>query len=475
MAGEEATRSPTPAPHSGAGVAVAIEAPPSGEAAGTGELLATLDRTVGALGAQPLSEAVDAAGLTDSVAQLERLERRLHAEKVRRIGEIEARQAFAGEARSTVELLADRLALTRGEARAHTEAAAALGALPQTAALAADGKLGLGQLHQAARGLGELARHTDDADGTADAALHGLDELVATAGPQQNRSQLRQRIDAYLDDTVPEALRDREQRAWQRRRLTWHTGRDGLLHLDGRLDPTSGAHLTAALEPLARPDSADDPRTTGQRRADALTTLARRHLDSGELPQLAHQRPHVTLITTIDALTDRERADADNPADAESDEPAADRDDRPAAARGEDAPTRPRALLDGVGPVSPATARQLACDAELTDVVVDRNHDVLDVGRAHPHPTTRQWTALAARDRGCIGCHAPVSRCQAHHITYWSHGGPTDLANLCLLCWSCHHRVHHHDWTVTHTTHGGFALQPPTPNHTEPAHHRQPD
>jgi Domain of unknown function (DUF222) len=34
--------------------------------------------------------------------------------------------------------------------------------------------------------------------------------------------------------------------------------------------------LLAALEPLARPATAEDPRSGGQRRADALTELARR-------------------------------------------------------------------------------------------------------------------------------------------------------------------------------------------------------
>jgi hypothetical protein len=151
MARDEAIRDTTPADGPRTGQAVATDPPPSGEPGSTAELLATLDQALTALRAQPLSDAVGDAALTDSVEQLERLERRLHAETVRRVGEVEDRQAFAGQARSTADLLADRLNLTRGEARAHTDAAEALHALPQTADLFARGELGIGQVRQAAR------------------------------------------------------------------------------------------------------------------------------------------------------------------------------------------------------------------------------------------------------------------------------------------------------------------------------------
>jgi hypothetical protein len=43
---------------------------------------------------------------------------------------------------------------------------------------------------------------------------------------------------------------------------------------------------------------------------------------------------------------------------------------------------------------------------------------------------------------------ARVVRCQAHHIHHWADGGLTNLSNLCLLCWGCHHRIHHYGWQV---------------------------
>ncbi|SHN46619.1 HNH endonuclease signature motif containing protein, partial [Cryptosporangium aurantiacum] len=37
---------------------------------------------------------------------------------------------------------------------------------------------------------------------------------------------------------------------------------------------------------------------------------------------------------------------------------------------------------------------------------------------------------------------------QAHHIIPWTHGGPTDMNNLILLCGFHHHRVHDEGWTL---------------------------
>ena len=75
-------------------------------------------------------------------------------------------------------------------------------------------------------------------------------------------------------------------KAYERRFLNLSQGWDGMWHLDGVLDPESGATLAAAIRPLASPSGRDDTRTPGQRRADALTDIARRVLDSGTLPQV---------------------------------------------------------------------------------------------------------------------------------------------------------------------------------------------
>ena len=87
----------------------------------------------------------------------------------------------------------------------------------------------------------------------------------------------------------------------------------------------------------------------------------------------------------------------------------------------------------------------VCCDAEVTEVTMTRNHEVLDAGRTRRQPTRRQRIAVIARDKACIGCGAPVSRSQIHHVEWWIRDlGPTDEDNLCLTCWTCHFNIHHH-------------------------------
>ena len=77
---------------------------------------------------------------------------------------------------------------------------------------------------------------------------------------------------------------------------------DGLLAIDGTLDPEAGQLLLAALDPLTRPANAADGRRGSQRRADALTELARRALAGGRLPQSGGVRPQLAVLVDLDSL-----------------------------------------------------------------------------------------------------------------------------------------------------------------------------
>ena len=59
------------------------------------------------------------------------------------------------------------------------------------------------------------------------------------------------------------------------------------------------------------------------------------------------------------------------------------------------------------------------------------------------------YNALVARDLHCRwpGCDRPASWCDAHHIHWYEHGGPTAIDNLVLLCRRHHRKLHQHpDW-----------------------------
>ncbi|MBT2515390.1 HNH endonuclease signature motif containing protein [Arthrobacter sp. ISL-30] len=102
------------------------------------------------------------------------------------------------------------------------------------------------------------------------------------------------------------------------------------------------------------------------------------------------------------------------------------------------------------GPVSAAVIRKMACDAELLPVVMGTEGQVLDIGRTSRVFPPHIRKAITARDLGCAfpGCTMPAPWCEAHHITYWSHGGTTSTSNGTLLCSHHHHLIHKEHWQI---------------------------
>jgi len=233
----------------------------------------------------------------------------------------------------------------------------------------ARGEVGVGQATVAARALQDLPvtgdRETDRA------AVAELDRLVAAEGQTQDRRQLGRTVDEWASRRDGNRLAERERRAFLRRHLWAGHDRDGQPLIEGRLTPIVLAKLGAVLDPLAGRAGDDDDRTIGQRRHDALETVLDRaaavtthYPDPGPRPERPDRDPHprreptsdpdvartpvtggpvgsfeggraqVLLITTPDAVHDH-----------------------PAAAASE---------LDGFGPVSSDTARQVCCDADIT-------------------------------------------------------------------------------------------------------------
>ncbi|MBD8536042.1 HNH endonuclease signature motif containing protein [Plantibacter sp. CFBP 13570] len=107
--------------------------------------------------------------------------------------------------------------------------------------------------------------------------------------------------------------------------------------------------------------------------------------------------------------------------------------------------------IDGIDePIGPGALRRLAADANLIPAVLRGPSQVLDLGTSTRLFSRAQKLALAERDGGCAwtGCTHPPSFTEAHHITWWSRGGPTNLDNGILLCPFHHHRIHDDHWTI---------------------------
>jgi Domain of unknown function (DUF222)/HNH endonuclease len=199
---------------------------------------------------------------------------------------------------------------------------------------------------------------------------------------------------------------------------------DGRVSATLDLDLLTGEELMAALDPLCRPiplpDGSPDPRPTGRRRADAVGQILRTYLSSSQRPTSGGVLPHVTLIRPTPAAL--------------------------AAVSGDGAVD----TLGFGGPISASTADLITCDSTVGVVTVDGAGAPLDVGRAERLFTPVIRKGLAVRDCGCAypGCGRPVSWCDAHHITPWSHGGTTSLDNGVLLCRLHHTAIHHGGWQV---------------------------
>lgn len=106
---------------------------------------------------------------------------------------------------------------------------------------------------------------------------------------------------------------------------------------------------------------------------------------------------------------------------------------------------------DGTGPINYLTLDRMLCDADIIPVIIDGTGEILDIGRSRRYPSPAQRRALTLRDRGCVfpGCDININRCDAHHIVPWEWNGPTNLANLVLVCRYHHHCVHEGGFVLT--------------------------
>jgi hypothetical protein len=104
------------------------------------------------------------------------------------------------------------------------------------------------------------------------------------------------------------------------------------------------------------------------------------------------------------------------------------------------------------GPVelTRTAAQRLACEANWRIILTDRAQ-VLGATAAHPNVSAALRAALIARDGGCRfpSCRQPAAVCVNHHSIPVSHGGPTELEYLALLCEAHHHAIHEGGWADT--------------------------
>jgi Domain of unknown function (DUF222)/HNH endonuclease len=302
------------------------------------------------------------------------------------VAELDRRGGFAGS--TVAEWLAWRCALTPRSAREHVRVARCLGELPLIHAAFARGELSYAKVRA-------LTRVADE---------RSEEELLELAR-HMTASQLERAVRAYRNVTAQEA---NDLQALAHVGYTW--AEDGSLILRAQLAPEDGAFVLRALEAardrLQERDWSDERGSAEPRRpssAETLVEMADMALSAGSSERSGGERYQVVVHVEAEGGM---------------------------------------SVLEDGPAVSEETARRIACDASLVQLV-ERDGEPLSVGRKTRTVPPSIRRALQARDRCCQfpGCDNRRFL-HAHHIEHWSEGGETKLGNLVLLC-PRHHRYLH--------------------------------
>ena len=274
-------------------------------------------------------------------------------------------------------------------------------------------------------------------------ALRAIEStLVEYAGSLTTR-QLGKLVRQLPDRLDPDGAEPREDALRARAKITVRELENGMTRVVAELHPVAAGLFKTVMDAHTAPRRAvafaetpeevdalvDDRRSLAERRVDAFEGIMRdalRH-DTGSVAGTA-----VTMLVTVGLDELRSGIGV--------------------------------AQLAGVDePISAATARRMAADAELIPVVLGCESEVLDLGRGSRLFSEAQRRAMVARDGGCIwpGCNAPPAWCEAAHLVPWLPHGKTDLDNGALMCAGHHHRFDRDGWQLIREGGVPYLVPPP--------------
>ncbi len=312
------------------------------------------------------------------------------------------------------------------ELMAATEVGCALDLAPQTArgkvALAMDlarlpatrAGLSVGVLDlPKARMLAEELRPLDDARAQA------VEARLGPGASGRTRAQLAGSVRRAVLAIAPQDAQERHERSVADRRVEFFPLSEGMAGMTWTGSAERVEAFRVWLDGLARQakgPAGTDERTMDQVRADVLGDLAEHALTVSDLPVRHGRRPQVQVVVGLGTLLGLDEAPGE---------------------------------LAGYGPITAGTARRIAADATWRRLTVDPRtgrFDELSVDSYEPPQDMADH--VAARDVTCRspGCRQPAHRCDLDHRVPHPRG-PTDAANLQLLCRS-HHTVKTHTATA---------------------------
>jgi hypothetical protein len=304
-----------------------------------------------------------------------------------------------------------------------------------------DGSLAVDAANAIRVGLGSVS-----VDG---ARLVDAVESLVDEAPTIDADQVARRARELRDELDAEGITAREHERRQLRHFGVRRRPDGMVVGSFALSDEEGALALGIYEQATAPkrlgprfvessapvddrSAPEDPRTRGQKAADAFAGLLRIGVEADPRFVLGHDRPSVRVLVNAEAIAAR-------------------------AGRGG---------IEGVPdhPISFETVERHLCATGVVGVAFDDDGQSVNVGRDQRLFTRKQRIGLAVRDGGCRfpGCARPPSWTEAHHIDYWARdGGQTDLADGILLCRLHHLLVHDNHWQIRRDR-GDYWLIPPS-------------
>jgi Domain of unknown function (DUF222) len=349
-------------------------------------------------------------------------------------------------------VLADRLRISRAEASRRVHEAADLGerralngeplapVLPATAEAQRNGDLGPGHVAVIRSFFHRLPDFVDiETRAKAEAQL-------ARLGAEHRPDELSKLADKLADCLHPDGDFTDIDRAKRRGMTIGKQDLDGMSPISGYLSTEARATVDAVFARLAAPgmcNSADeqpcvggtpsqaaiegDTRSAGQRNHDALLTLARAALSSGELRQHNGLPASIVVTTTLKELE---------------------------AGCGK--------ALTGGGTLLPISdVIRLASHAHHYLAIFDKGK-ALALYHTKRLASPAQRIVLYAKDRGCSfpNCDVPGYLCEVHHVRPWATTHTTDINDLTLAC-GPNHKLAEQGWTTRKRVNGDTEWIPP--------------
>ncbi len=304
-----------------------------------------------------------------------------------------------------------------GRTRAMVRAADTMRVLPRVGESARAGRMSLEHMDRLTFALAHI--ETDE--------VTKAESALVTVAETFQPSRLKAIIDRMRATLYPDELDQAWIKGMEKADFNLYAVPDGW-HVTGFLPTDVGAKFKTVLRSWSVPREGGDDRTAAGRRIDGLDELLTKVLAEG-LPSDGTVRPQIHVTVDAGQLKAALAPDTDS-----------------AFTTGEPA------VLVGFGHIGPNLLAHLACGADLIPVLVDRidrNTEVLDVGRRYREATPKQRHAIWITQQGrCHTDHCTNGIDHIHHPRRWSDGGPTNLANLVGLCTGCHRREHRHDTTL---------------------------